>query len=95
MTFRADRWIFEPSEKPASPYDEIVIEEARQLTGPSKYKIRRGEEVFSKTGSWDDEPRPSSRDEEYLKSHRFDTWEEAAKAVEKFWRNCGQYGKAV
>lgn len=93
--FRADRWLFEPSENTNAPYDEIIIEEARQGDGTRKYKVRRGDEVFSKTGSWDYEPRPSSRDDEYLKDHRFDTLEKAQFAVEKFWRNCGQYGKVT
>lgn len=91
--FRADRWLFEPSENTNAPYNEIIIEEVRQRSGPSKYKVRRGDEVFSTTGSWDYEPRPSRCDDEYLATHRFDTLEKAESAVEKFWRNSGQYGK--
>lgn len=48
----------------------------------------RDKRCLSKSGSIDYEPMPSSRDDEYLAAHRFDTFEEAHAAAVKLAQLC-------
>lgn len=58
---------------------EVVIDRMHQMDGTYKWAIRDGRYCFSKKGEWEFESMPSSRPEDWVETHRFDTLEEAAK----------------
>lgn len=49
----------------------------------TKYAVRDGSMVLSKSGEWEYEPMPSSRDDDFYARCRFDTLAEAALAASK------------
>lgn len=49
------------------------IEAALQLDGSLKWAVRHNGEVLAKTGQWEWEPFPSSRDEAFFKRCRFES----------------------
>lgn len=57
--------------------DDIHIERAKQIYGPAKWAVRRMGECLNKSGEWEWEPMPSSRDDEFLERCRFASAEEA------------------
>ena len=57
---------------------EVVIDRMRQEDGTHKWAIRDGRQCFSKKGEWDYESMPSNRPDDWIDTHRFDTFEEAA-----------------
>ncbi len=60
---------------------DIRIEKVVQKAGPSKWAVRRTGDVLNKTGGWEWEPSPSSRDETFLERCRFDSAEDAIHAA--------------
>ena len=64
----------------ATKYDE-------QTSVPTTWAVRRGDSVMSKiTGSFDYEPMPSSRDDDYFNEYRFSTPDEAAECWSKHYK---------
>lgn len=64
------------------PYaDEIRIERARQLEGPPMWAVRLNGNCLNQQGEWEWEPRPSSRDAQFLARCRFDTAKAAIAAA--------------
>lgn len=53
------------------------IDRCGQIEGPDKWAVRRGSECLSRSGEWEWEPLPSSRDDDFLARCRFDTAAEA------------------
>jgi len=62
---------------------EIKIQRMRQIEGPALWKVARNGDCLNKSGEWEYEPMPSSRDDEFLARCRFDTAEEAIAAAMK------------
>lgn len=59
---------------------EVVIDRMLQEDGSYKWAIRDGcRTCFSKKGEWDYESMPSNRPDDWIDTHRFDTFEEASK----------------
>lgn len=48
-----------------------------QISGPDKYAIRKHGRCLNVDAEWEYEPRPSSRDEDFMKRCRFDSFSEA------------------
>lgn len=67
----------------------IEVRQVRQHEGPPRYGIYlRDIFALSKTGEWDLEPMPSSREDDYLASHRWDNFDEAIQAARDVARRC-------
>jgi len=62
---------------------EIKIQRMRQIEGPALWKVARNGDCLNKSGEWEYEPMPSSRDDEFLARCRFDSPEEAIAAAMK------------
>lgn len=62
--------------------DEVLVQRSRQMEGPPKWAARLNGECLNKSGEWEWEPMPSSRDDDFLARCRFDTAEEAIAAVQ-------------
>lgn len=63
--------------------DEIRIERARQIEGPALWAVRFRGDCLNKRGVWEWEPRPSSRDDDFLERCRFASAEEAIEAARR------------
>lgn len=61
--------------------DEIKIQRTRQIEGPALWKVMDKGNCLNKSGEWEWEPMPSSRDDEFLARCRFDTADEAIRAA--------------
>lgn len=59
----------------------IKVECCRQIEGPDKWAIRQGGNCLNKSGEWEWEPMPSSRDDDFLARCRFDAAQEAIDAA--------------
>lgn len=81
MSWIASKWIMIP--EPEGGLEPVTICRVRGSKG-IRFAIRQADACFSKDGVWEFEPIPSNRTEEWLDRFRFDTWEEAANAVECF-----------
>jgi hypothetical protein len=72
---------------PVAAYDagyEVRIEAAKQIDGRTLWKVRDGfSNVLGKTGEWEWEPMPSSRDDEFLSRCRFDTARQALECLQR------------
>ena len=63
---------------------ECRIEARRQYGGHFVYCcINKAGEVLNKSGEWESEPMPSNRDEAFLDRCRFDTFEDAHRALSR------------
>ena len=62
----------------------VCIEQVRQRDGTKLYAVRQAGFCLDKEGDWVYEPMPSSRTDEFLESCRYNSWVDAAQAVEKF-----------
>jgi hypothetical protein len=61
---------------------EIEILRVKQLSGPDKWKAFHGGcYCLNKSGQWELEPMPSSRDDDFINRCRFDTAQEAMDAA--------------
>ena len=58
------------------------IHMVEQAKGPEKFAVRYYGQCLNNIGEWEDEPLPSSRDVDFLNRCRFDTFTDAAKALE-------------
>lgn len=68
----------------SDPTFPTTIHRLRQREGPDKYAVRNGRGFsLNKSGEWEWEPMPSSRDTAYIQQCRFDTLGEAKKAVQE------------
>lgn len=85
-SWTAVQWQYEPSVM-VDRMHPITIDAVRDLQNIVRYAVRQAGECLSKTGEWEYEPMPSSRDDNFFSRFRFETWEEAAKTVEKFCSN--------
>lgn len=65
------------------------------MDGDYRYAVRQASAVLSKTGEWEHEPIPSSRDDAFFLRCRFDSWEEAAKAILKYCKPQGRFAGGV
>lgn len=88
MSFTSIVWKWDKSDHPE--LEPIKIETAKQMDGSTKYAVRHMGCCLTKTGEWEYEPIPSSRDESFLERCRFDTWDNAAM---KIINNCEPYGR--
>ncbi len=64
--------------------DQIIpttVERVRQLGGIEKWAVRNAGNCLNKSGEWEWEPMPSSRDDEFLARCRFDSLNEAIDAA--------------
>lgn len=61
--------------------DEILIQSSRQIEGPTLWAVRLNGNCLNKSGDWEWEPMPSSRDDEFLARCRFDSPEAAIDAA--------------
>ncbi len=62
--------------------DEIKVQRTRQIEGPALWKVVDGKgNCLNKSGEWEWEPMPSSRDDEFLSRCRFPTADAAINAV--------------
>ncbi|MES1979596.1 MAG: Lar family restriction alleviation protein [Pseudomonadota bacterium] len=61
--------------------NEITVQRARQIEGPPLWAVRLNGECLNKSGEWEWEPMPSSRDDEFLARCRFATHTEAIDAA--------------
>jgi len=62
--------------------DEIKVQRTRQIEGPALWKVVDGKgNCLNKSGEWEWEPMPSSRDDEFLSRCRFPTAAAAIDAV--------------
>lgn len=66
---------------PISRTDAILIQRAQQTSGADLWKVKHGGDCLSKSGEWECEPMPSSRDDAFLARCRFATAEEAIDAA--------------
>ncbi len=57
---------------------EVVIDRMGQMDGTHKWAIRDGRMCFSKKGEWEHESMPSNRPDNWVDTHRFDTFGEAS-----------------
>lgn len=63
---------------------EITVQSMLGDGGIIRYAVRRDRSIhwaLNKSGKWEHEPLPSSRDDEYFARCRWDDWEEAARAA--------------
>src|SRR5690606_19883168 len=60
--------------------DDVILCRRRQQQGNDKWAIYNRGSVLSKDGTWEYEPLPSSRDDEFLARCRFDSPQEALAA---------------
>lgn len=66
----------------AAPFaDEVKVHRTRQLDGSVKWAVRYRGVCLNKQGTWEWEPMPSSRDDEFLARCRFDLAQEAIGAA--------------
>lgn len=66
---------------------DVRIERAMQMDGSEKWAVRRHGDCLDRSGQWEYEPLPSSRDDDFLARCRFDSASEAiAAAVEALAR---------
>ena len=62
--------------------DEIKVQRTRQIEGPALWKVVDGKgNCLNKSGEWEWEPMPSSRDDEFLSRCRFPTADAAINAA--------------
>lgn len=59
----------------------ITVERIRQADGAYKYAVRQAGACMSRSGDWSYEPMASNRDENFIREHRFDSWQEASAAI--------------
>lgn len=81
MSFMSVQWMWNPSESTNDYGSPVTIDRCRQLDGTIKYAVRQSGACLSRNGEWEFEPIPSSRTDEFFKSFRFDTWQDAANAI--------------
>lgn len=63
---------------------EIMLCCVANMKGPDRWAIRKGRYCLTKSGEWEYEPMPSSRDEAFFSRARFKT----AEAALKVWDRC-------
>jgi hypothetical protein len=66
-----------------SGIDCITVERAQQMFGPDLWAVRKPGRCLNKSGEWEYEPMPSSRDDDFMARCRFATAEEAIDAARK------------
>ena len=86
-------WVWLDSEESLHCPSPVQIDRCSQVDGSVKYAVRQSGACLSKKGKWEYEPMPSSRTDSFLKRFRFDSFEDAAKAVEKFCKPAGRFAK--
>ena len=70
--------------EPTNPFDQVTLEAMPQRDGRLLWAIRNASRsCLNKSGQWEFEPMPSSRDDAFLQRCRWDTPEKAYKAWEK------------
>jgi hypothetical protein len=79
MQFKPKSWYLEED-------DSIVIDLCWQEDGSVKYAVRKNRMCMSINNVWMYEPMPSDRDENFFREFRFETFEKACEAVEKYIR---------
>jgi hypothetical protein len=73
---------------PVLAYDagnDVQIQAAKQIDGSTLWAVRRNGTVLAKDSSWEFEPMPSSRDDEFLARCRYATPREALDALNATW----------
>jgi len=64
-------WPDEMRDDPASAMDADTWKITVEYRGLGKWAVLRGPWCLGADGGWDVEPRPSSRDDDWLEAHRF------------------------
>ena len=70
-------YISEWTLKGSAPEDPVTIHCRRQISGPDKFSVNFHSYCLNKDSKWEWEPRPSLRNDEFLKRCRFDSFEAA------------------
>jgi hypothetical protein len=87
-SFTSVAWAWNYSDHPT--LEPIRIETETHMDGSTKYAVRHYGACLSKDGEWEHEPMPSSRDDEFLRRCRFDSWQQAANTI---IAKCEKYGR--
>ena len=95
MSFEATQWRWNPSKDTNDGTCPIVIDQVRSRNGHCMYAVRQAGAVMSKSGEWEHEPIPSSRDDAFFFRCRFDSWDDAAKAILKHCKPSGRFAAGV
>ena len=85
LMFTSTQWVFDASVR-VDPSMPITIEMCRQRDGRQLYAIRQVGACFNREGEWEYEPIPSERDDGFIARCRFETWDDAAKLVERYFK---------
>lgn len=64
--------------------DAVRVDLCRQLGGPDLFAVRRGSRCMAVNGEWGWEPPPAKRTDMYLKLCRFNSFDEAVAAIERY-----------
>lgn len=89
MSFVPVSWEWRLDEVPRG-FEPVRIDLVRNRNG-LVYAVRQSGSCMSTDGEWDYEPMPSSRTDEWLARFRFQTWEDAAKAIERHCKPLGRF----
>jgi hypothetical protein len=87
-SFTSVAWAWDHSDHPT--LEPIRIETTTQMDGSTKYAVRHIGSCLTTEGEWEYEPIPSSRDDEFLRRCRFDSWQQAANTI---IAKCEKYGR--
>ena len=90
MSFTAIVWVWNESEKTGG-FPAINIERCLQINGTTLYAVRQAGACLSRSGEWEYEPIPSSRDDEFMARCRFESWGAAAHAITRFCEPAGRF----
>lgn len=85
-TFTTARWLLDPETAWATGVDPVAIDRVQSKHGVC-YAVRQDGYCLGKKGWWALEPIPSERTEEWLAENRYQTFGEAAEAVDKHCRS--------
>ena len=71
-------WVIAPTERNPSP---VTIDRVSQINGPDRWAVRTCGNVLAIDGTWEWEPSPSNRDDDFYHRCRFTTYAEAHTAA--------------
>lgn len=70
-TFEVSIWPDDLREQMSSALDAATWAITVEERGPNRWAVLRGSACLGADGTWEHEPRPSSREDDWLTSHRF------------------------
>jgi hypothetical protein len=75
---RSVEWRVGPAPDLRGEMREVRIVEMAQIDGTIKFAVKEGPWAANKSGEWEWEPLPSSRDDAYFERCRWDQFDDAA-----------------